>query len=225
MKQLLAFSHNKAGNIANPSRIDPTLLGVKDSNSFTKNVLHLHGNSEPLLCFSLVLVTIDNHEHGRALGSDPKEWVIKDIAGVLLTMELERFVAVLGLAYELPYLPDDNARRERDLLHFAMVDNAFSFTTGMMHKTGKVFLILYIKGYLLLYSTKEFDKAKAGSSKSTPNPKGINKFKIFAPPSPAFSSKAAGLSSNARRTSLRASDTGRILYKCTLLLFQLILVV
>ena len=208
MKQLLAFSHNKAGNIANPSRIDPTLLGVKDSNSFTKNVLHLHGNSEPLLCFSLVLVTIDNHEHGRALGSDPKEWVIKDIAGVLLTMELERFVAVLGLAYELPYLPDDNARRERDLLHFAMVDNAFSFTTGMMHKTGKVFLILYIKGYLLLYSTKEFDKAKAGSSKSTPNPKGINKFKIFAPPSPAFSSKVAGLSSAGRRTSLRASDTG-----------------
>jgi hypothetical protein len=226
LKQLLAFSHDKAGNIANPSRIDPTLLGVKDSNSFTKNVLHLHGNSEPLLCFSLVLVTIDNHEHGRALGSDPKEWVIKDIAGVLLTMELERFVAVLGLAYELPYLPDDNARRERDLLHFAMVDNAFSFTTGMMHKTGELFFldIVYYGGYLL-YLTNEFDKAKAGSSKSTPNPKGINKFKIFAPPSPAFSSKAAGLSSNARRTSLRASDTGRILHKCTLLLFQLILVV
>ena len=90
-------------------------------------------------------MTIDNHEHGRALGSDPKEWVIKDIAGVLLTMELERFVAVLGLAYELPYLPDDNARRERDLLHFAMVDNAFSFTTGMMHKPGELFFfwILY----------------------------------------------------------------------------------
>jgi hypothetical protein len=36
----------------------------------------------------------------------------------------------------------------------------------------------------------------------------MNKFKIFAPASPAFSSKVAGLSSAARRPSLRASDTG-----------------
>ena len=56
---------------------------------------------------------------------------------------------------------------------------------------------------------KEFDKAKAGSSKSAPStPKGMNKFKIFAPASPAFSGKAAGLSSAARRPSLRASDVG-----------------
>lgn len=141
LKALVAFDHDKAGNIANLSRIDPALLGVKDSNSFAKNVLYLHGNSEPLLCFSLVIVTSDNHEHGRSLGSDPKEWVLKDIAGVLLTMELERFVSVLGLAYQLPYVPDDSARRKTDLLHFAMIDNAFSFTTGMMHKIGKgVFL-------------------------------------------------------------------------------------
>ena len=60
-----------------------------------------------------------------------------------------------------------------------------------------------------LYLTKEFDKAKAGASKSTPPiSKGMNKFKIFAPASPAFSSKVAGLSSTARKTSLRASDTG-----------------
>ena len=138
MKQLIAFSHDKAGNIANLSRIDPTLLGVKDANSFTKNALYLHGiSSAPLLCFSLVLVTHDNHKHGRVLGSDPKEWVIKDIAGVLLTMELERFIAVLGLAYELPYVPDDNTRREQDLLHLTMLDNAFCFTTAMMLKSGE----------------------------------------------------------------------------------------
>lgn len=137
MKQLVAFSGDKAGNIANLSRIDPSLLGVKDTNSFTKNALYFHGNSEPLLCFSLVVVTSDNHEEGRALGSDPKEWVLKDIAGVLMAMELERFVAVLGLAYELPYVPNDNACRETDLLHFSMADNAFCFTTGMMHKNGE----------------------------------------------------------------------------------------
>jgi len=88
------------------------------------------------LCFSIVLVTCDNHQRGRLLGTD-KEWVVKDIAGVLLTMELERFVAVLGLAYDLPYVSEDNLRKETDLLHFSMVENAFSFTTGMMHKNGE----------------------------------------------------------------------------------------
>ena len=135
MKQLISFSHDKAGNIANLSRVDPTLLGVKDTNSFAKNALYFHGNSAaPLLCFSLVLVTRDCHEHGRILGSEPKEWVIKDIAGVMPTMELERFISVLGLAYELPY---DNTRREQDLLHLTMADNAFCFTTAMMLKSGE----------------------------------------------------------------------------------------
>ena len=138
LKRLIAFSHDKTGNIANLSRIDPALLGVKDASSYTKNVLYLHGiSSAPLLCFSFVLVTRDNHEHGRTLGSDPKEWVIKDVAGVLLAMELERFIAVLGLAYELPYIPDDSACREQDLLHLTMFDNAFCFTTVMMAKGGE----------------------------------------------------------------------------------------
>ena len=48
-----------------------------------------------------------------------KEWVIKDIAGVLLTMELERLVTVIGLAYQLPYVPDDNLRMES---HVALCD-------------------------------------------------------------------------------------------------------
>jgi hypothetical protein len=138
LKKLVAFSHDKAGNVGNLSRIDPSLLGVKDISSYTKNALYLHGiSSAPLLCFSLVLVTRDGHVHGRIIGSEVKEWVIKDIAGVLLTMELERFIAVLGLAYNLPYVPDDNARREGDLLHFTMVDNAFTFMTGMMPKGGE----------------------------------------------------------------------------------------
>jgi hypothetical protein len=154
LKQLVAFSYDKTGNIANLSRIDPVLLGVKDASSYTKNVLYLHGvSSAPLLCFSLVLVTRDNHEQGRTLGSDTKEWVIKDVAGVLLTMELERFIAVLGLAYELPYVPDDSARRERDLLHLTMVDNTFSFSTVMMAKGGEYGLdILY---YVFTYTRQQ----------------------------------------------------------------------
>ena len=126
LKRLVAFSHDKVGNLANLSRIDPTLLGVKYASSFTKNTLYLHGSSTPLLCFSVVLVTCDNHEQGHIFGSDPKEYVIKDIAGVLLTMELECFISVLGLAYDLLHVPDDSARKEQDLLHISMIDNAFS---------------------------------------------------------------------------------------------------
>ena len=138
LKRLIAFSHDKAGNIGNLSRIDPSLLGVKDANSYTKNALYLHGiSSAPLLCFSLVLITRDDHEHGRVFGSEPKEWMVKDVAGVMLAMELERFIAVLGLAYELPYVPEDSTRREHHLLHFSMVDNAFSFATGMAPKSGE----------------------------------------------------------------------------------------
>lgn len=153
LKQLIAFSYNKAGNIGNLSRIDPSLLGVKDTGSFTKNALYLHGIlSAPLLCFSVILVTHDNHEHGRSLGSDPKEWFIKDVAGVLLTMELERFIAVLGLVYELPYVPDDSARREQDLLHLTMVENAFSFTTTMMPKKGdSCGFVVYFLYHLFTY--------------------------------------------------------------------------
>lgn len=144
LKALIAFNYDKTGNIGNLSRINPSLLGVKDANSFTKNALHLHGiSSAPLLCFSLILVTHDNHKLGRILGSDPKEWVIKDIVGVLPTMELERFIAVLGLAYELPSVPDDSSRRESELLHLAMVENGFSFTTSMMPKSGEHRMFLF----------------------------------------------------------------------------------
>jgi len=46
-------------------------------------------------------------------------------------MELEQMVAVIGLAYKLPYVPDDSARRDNDVLRFAMSNNAFSFSTLM----------------------------------------------------------------------------------------------
>jgi len=98
---------------------------------------HYGESSAPLLCFSLVLVTNDRHECGRTFGTEPKEWFVKEIAGVLLTMELERLVAVLGLAYKLPYVSNDSARQEKDLLHLTLVDNAFSFGTTMMSKNGK----------------------------------------------------------------------------------------
>jgi hypothetical protein len=102
------------------------------------------------LCFSIVLVVQDHHESGRVFGSG-KEYVIKDVAGVMLTMELERFVAVLGLSYELPHVPDDDARREHDLLHLPMIDNAFSFATGMMAKSGECGLDLFYTAQLLIF--------------------------------------------------------------------------
>ena len=96
---------------------------------------------------------------------------MKDIVGVLSAMKLECFIAVLGLAYELPYVPDDSAHREGDILHLSMLENTFCFSMSMMLKSGKhslafiflVFTVTYIK------LTTEFENAKAGgSSKSTP---------------------------------------------------------
>lgn len=55
--------------------------------------------------------------------------------------------------------------------------------------------------------TTDFDNGMAGSS-SKSTPKGMNKGKIFAPASSAFSSKAGVLSSAVRKASLRASETG-----------------
>jgi hypothetical protein len=148
LKRLFTFTHDKAGNVANLSRVDPSLLGVKDASSYFKDALYLQGlSSSPLLCFSLVLVTHDNHQEPRPLGS---EWVIKDMVGVLHAMELERLVAVVGLAYDLPYVPDDSARRDSDLLYFSMVENGFSFSARMMPKSGEhgILDILYLQSLI-----------------------------------------------------------------------------
>jgi hypothetical protein len=47
-------------------------------------------------------------------------------------MELERVIAVIGLAFKMPYVPADSARTASDILHFTMDDNVFSFSTSMM---------------------------------------------------------------------------------------------
>ena len=59
----------------------------------------------------------------------------------------------------------------------------------------------------LLCLITEFDNAVFGSS-SKNTPKSMNKRKIFAPASPAFSTKGGVLSSAARKATLRASETG-----------------
>ena len=129
---LITFSHDKVGTIGNLSRIDPSLLAVKDVNSYNKNMIHLHGcPSIPLLCFSVIITTVDNHLEGRTFGSS-NEWIVKDIAGVFPAMELERAIAVIGLAFKMPYVPADSSRTVFDILHFTMDDNAFSFSTSMM---------------------------------------------------------------------------------------------
>lgn len=137
IKDLITFSHDKVGTIGNLSRIDPSLLGVKDANYFNKNMIHLLGTPTlPLLCFSVILTTTDNHIDGRTFGPS-NEWIVKDICGVFPAMELERAIAVIGLAFKMPYFPNDSARTAFDVLHFTLDDNAFSFSSSMM-KEGKL---------------------------------------------------------------------------------------
>jgi hypothetical protein len=228
IKNLLTFDYDKKGNIANLSRIDPSLLGVKDAIGFS-DALHLHGfSSTPLTCFSLILVIQDNHQHPRALGS---EWVQKDIFGVLHAMELERLVAVLGLAYDLPYVADDGARREGDLLRFQMIKNGFAFSTRMMSASGEHSLDVFHGQLCHLYFVLEFNKAtgKAGSTSrpmstpkrpsmstpkqasasSTPKQKqaSTSSSSFYAPSTPSISSKQ-GTSSSTAKNSLQVTDTG-----------------
>lgn len=81
---------------------------------------------------------------GRTFGSG-NEWRVKDIGGVLLAMELERTMAVIGLAYQMPYVPPDSARTASDVLHFTMFDNAFSFSTIMMKEGAFKFFFTFFK--------------------------------------------------------------------------------
>ena len=152
----------------------------------------------------------DNLEQGRTFGTEPKEWFVKEVTGVLLTMELERLVAVLGLAYKLPYVPNNNARREQDLLHLAMIDNAFCFGTTMMSKSGEFYIGFFMFIALLRHAFTEYNNHTRPSSKLAP--KGKSKRDIFAPASPALSGRVSTSGATSRKSSLRASDTGAIFF-------------
>ena len=151
MTRLIVFDCDKVGNLGNLSRIDPALLGIKDTGKNVKNAIHLFGQSaEPLLCFSVIVVIGDNHEDGLAFGSD-MGWVVKSVPGVLPSMELERLVALLGLAFRMPYVPDDSARRETDILYISMNKNAFNFSTVTTPAAGEGILpILYCVNFFIL---------------------------------------------------------------------------
>ena len=111
MTCLIVFDCDKVGNLGNLSHIDPALLGIKDTGKNVKNAIHLFGQSaELLLCFSIILVIGDNHEDGLVFGTETG-WVVKSMPGMLPSIELEHLVALLGLAFRMPYVPDDSAHR------------------------------------------------------------------------------------------------------------------
>jgi hypothetical protein len=184
-----------------------------------------------LTCFSLVVVIQDNHQRPRALGS---EWVQKDIFGVLHSMELERLVAVLGLAYDLPYVADDGAQRDGDLMRFQMIKNGFAFSTRMMGVSGEHSPYVFHGRLCHLYFVLEFNKAtgKAGSASrlmSTPKRASMSTPKqastsstpkqkqatasssTFFASSPSISSKQ-GTSSSSAKNSLQVTDTGMAVF-------------
>ena len=57
-------------------------------------------------------------------------------------MELERAIAVIGLAFKMPYVLADSARMAFNVLHFTMDDNAFSFSTSIMKEGVLVIFII-----------------------------------------------------------------------------------
>ena len=194
------------------------LLGIKDLGTYMKNLLYLYGQaSKPLLCFSIVLVINDSLEDGQTFGSDPKlQWVVKQIDAVLAAVELECLVVVVGLAFRLPYVPDDSAHAAMDLLYFPMAGSAFSFTTVMASKSGEQIFVCCKWLWYLYYFITEVDGKKM---KSTSNVN-VPKCSIFALASPALS-KSAPSSSGACKPALHASETGIGFIECFILGFDL----
>jgi hypothetical protein len=161
--QLIAFDYDKVGNLGNLSRINPALLGTKDVGKSIKNSIHLFGQSaEPLLCFSVVMVMGDNHEDGLEFGSETG-WIVKSVPGVLPSLELEHLVSVLGLAFQLPYVPDDSSRRDMDILYVSMYKNAFNFSTVTTPAAGEGILpIQYCtNSYILWQMLKKLQPRQA----------------------------------------------------------------
>ena len=70
----------------------------------------------------------------KAAGISAEFWsqIVKDTAGVLPAMELEKVIAVIGIAFKLLYFPADSARTAFDVLRFTMCDNVFCFSTSIM---------------------------------------------------------------------------------------------
>ena len=63
-------------------------------------------------------------------------------------MELERVIAVIGLTFKMPYVPDDSARTAFDVLHFTMFDNAVSFSIAMMKEGALVASYFFLETYI-----------------------------------------------------------------------------
>jgi hypothetical protein len=126
--------------MGNLLHINPALLGIKDVGKNIKNSIHLFGQSaELLLCFSVIMVIGDNHKDGLEFGSEIG-WIVKSMPGMLPSLELERLVSLLGLAFQLLYVPDDSSRRDTDILYVSMHKNAFNFSMVTTPAVGECIL-------------------------------------------------------------------------------------
>ena len=127
-------------------------------------------------------------------------------------MELERAIAVIGLAFKMPYVPADSARTAFDVLHFTMDDNAFSFSTSMMKEGALVTfsLKIYLKFFFFFIVDYRRDLAAAEAARGQSSNRVVKKG-LFAPASPALSSDISP-SAGTRKPSLRPPETGALFF-------------
>jgi len=119
-------------------------------------------------------------------------------------MELEHLVALLGLAFRMPYVPDDSAHCETDILYISMNKNAFNFSTVTTPAAGESILPILCCINFLHFAT---DVAAAKKAAEATGSKLVGKKGLFAPASPAMSRKKP-TSTATRKYSLRATETG-----------------
>ena len=170
--QLIGFDYDKVGNLGNLSRINPALLGIKDVRKSIKNSIYLFGQfAKPLLCFLVIMVMGDNHEDGLEFGSETG-WIVKSVPGMLPSLELERLVSLLGLAFQLPYVPDDSSCRDMDILYVSMYKKAFNFSTVMIPAVGEgIFAYSILHQFLHFVADVKKAAAEASGSKTVTSSK------------------------------------------------------
>jgi len=141
-------------------------------------------------------------------------WIVKSVPGVLPSLELEHLVSLLGLAFQLPYVPDDSCR-DMDILYVSMYKNAFNFSTVTTPAAGEG-IFAYLILCQLLHFVADVKKAAAKASgsktvtgsKTATGSKSVEKKGLLAPASPAMSKKKA-VSTAARKYSLCATEAGK----------------
>jgi hypothetical protein len=136
-KRFMVFSDS--GMYINPSRVDPAKLFVRHAYATAKNRNLTNGIGSQFLCLTPVMCVSSSLLTPRSAptktGNKPR--VYKFIAGVLHTVEYERFAAAMGMAWGVPGMSAP------------MTNNAMSFSTRS-ETEGTLYFLYFLYAFFII---------------------------------------------------------------------------